>query len=276
MLLTFHHQAKLSTIACMRKTFLSICAAVIAAHVLAVSVRGEGLVRDSYGGIIRGDVSAKKLSLVFTGDEFGESLAPVLKALDERKIPGSFFVTGNFIAQAELAALLKQAAKDGHYVGPHSNKHPLYAPWDDRAKSLVSESEFSADLQQNIEGLRTLGALGWAGTVFFIPPYEQFNRDQVEWCKPLGVTLFNFTPGSGSNRDYMREDDPHFPTSQRILEDILAYEKKDPHGLNGFILLLHLGSGRKDPFHTKLGPLCDELGKRGYEFVRIDELLSPK
>jgi peptidoglycan/xylan/chitin deacetylase (PgdA/CDA1 family) len=258
----------------MRKRFLLVVAGVIAACVLLPHAFGEGLVRDSYGGIIRGDVSAKKLSLVFTGDEFGESLEPILKALDARKLRGSFFVTGNFIAQADLAELLKQANKDGHYVGPHSNKHPLYAPWEDRSKSLVSQADFTADLQQNIAGLRSLGALGGKGTVYFIPPYEQFNRDQVEWCKPLDLTLFNFTPGSGSNRDYMREDDPHFPSSQKIYDDILAYEKKDPYGLNGYILLLHLGSGRKDPFHTRLGALCDELNRRGYEFVRIDSLLS--
>ena len=91
-----------------------------------------------------------------------------------------------------------------------------------------------------------------------------------KWSRKLDVTLFNFTPGSGSNRDYIKEDDPHFVSSQKIYDDILAYEKKDPHGLNGYMLLLHLGSGRKDPFHTKLGPLCDELTKRGYEFERVD------
>src|ERR1700761_9145305 len=99
----------------MRKTFLSIYAAVIAAFVFGTNAGAEGLVRDSYGGIIRGDVSAKKLSLVFTGDEFGESLAPILKTLDERKIPGSFFVTGNFLKQPELAKRLKLAIEEGHY-----------------------------------------------------------------------------------------------------------------------------------------------------------------
>ena len=42
----------------------------------------------------------------------------------------------------------------------------------------------------------------------------------------------------------------------------------------GFILLLHLGSGREDTFHPHLGPLCDELHKRGYKIVRIDRLLA--
>jgi hypothetical protein len=86
------------------------------------------------------------------------------------------------------------------------------------------------------------------------------------------VTLINFTPGSGSNRDYAPEGDRRFVPSRTIYDDILAYERNDPHGLNGFILLLHLGSGRKDPFHPRLGLLCDALAKRGYEFVRVDKL----
>jgi hypothetical protein len=90
----------------------------------------------------------------------------------------------------------------------------------------------------------------------------------------MGDTLVNFTPGSGSNRDYAPEGDRAFVPSQKIYDDILAYEQKDPHGLNGFLLLLHLGSGRKDPFHTRLGPLCDELARRGYQFVRVDSLVG--
>jgi hypothetical protein len=96
----------------------------------------------------------------------------------------------------------------------------------------------------------------------------------VKWARALGVTVFNFTLGSGSNRDYIREGDPKFVSSQKLLSDILTYERQDRYGLNGYILLLHLGSGRKDPFHPRLAALCDELRRRGYEFARIDALLS--
>ena len=241
----------------------------------ALPLRAEELVRDKFGGIIRGDVAQRKLSLVFTGDEKGESTAPILKTLAERRIRAGFFVTNNFLEQPELSGLVKSAMAEGHYVGPHSAKHLLYASWEDRAKSLVSREEFTADLAANLKALRAIGALP-ARHAFFIPPYEHFNRDQVKWCKPLDVTLFNFTPGSGSNRDYAPEGDSHFATSQKIYDDILAYERKDPHGLNGFILLMHLGSGRADPLHPRLGALCNELTKRGYEFVRIDELLNTR
>jgi peptidoglycan/xylan/chitin deacetylase (PgdA/CDA1 family) len=239
----------------------------------AAIVRGEALAYDKYGGIVRGDVAQKKLALIFTGDEKGESTRPILDTLKRRKIAGGFFVTGNFLAQPELKGLVGRALEDGHYVGPHSDKHLLYASWDDRAKSLVSREVFTADLRKNLKELRAIGALK-GKVALFVPPYEHFNQDQVEWCKPINVTLFNFTPGSGSNRDYATEGDPHFASSQKIFDDILAYEQKDPHGLNGFSLLMHLGSGRKDPLHPRLGALCDELAKRGYEFVRIDALLQ--
>lgn len=244
----------------------------------AVPVRGEtpfaaSVVRDAEGGIIRGDVKAKRLALMFTGDQFGESAAPILDALAERKIRGSFFLTGGFVKQESLRPAIKRMVGEGHYVGPHSDGHPLYAPWEDRKRSLVSEEFFTDDLQRNIDGLQAVGALGEGAPVLFVPPYEWYNAEQVAWSDAMGVGLINFTPGSGSNRDYAREGDKVFVPSQRILDDVLAYERKDPHGLNGFLLLLHLGSGRRDPFHPKLGELCDELTRRGYEFARVDELL---
>jgi peptidoglycan/xylan/chitin deacetylase (PgdA/CDA1 family) len=247
--------------------------ALLCAGSIARAAPLDHLVREKEGGIIRGDVNAKKLALIFTGDSFAESMEPILDTLKLRKIKGGFFVTGNFVRNEKFRPLLQRAIAEGHYVGPHSDTHPLYAPWEDRDKTLVTEEFFKRDLQKNIAALGAIGALTRDQPVFFIPPYEYYNRDQAKWSRDLGATLFNFTPGSGSNRDYMREDDPHFPSSQKIYDDILACERKDPHGLNGYVLLLHLGSGRKDPFHTKLGQLCDELVKRGYGFQRIDALL---
>ena len=37
---------------------------------------------------------------------------------------------------------------------------------------------------------------------------------------------------------------------------------------------MHLGSQRQDKFPAHLGPLIDELAKRGYQLVRVDELLG--
>jgi endoglucanase len=231
-------------------------------------------VRDPYGAIVRGDVNSKRLAFIFTGDEFGESAAPILDELKARRAKSSFFVTGKFLRDPKLKPVVRRMVDEGHYLGPHSDSHPLYCDWNSRDKSLVTEEFFTADLDKNLAALQAVGAMRPGTPAYFVAPYEWYNRDHVAWSRKAGVELINFTPGSGSNRDYMREDHPKFVSSRQIRDDILAYERKDSHGLNGFLLLLHLGSGRRDPFHTELGALCDALKQRGYEFVRVDELLE--
>lgn len=251
--------------------------AVIARHASSEPGRpgpGVNVRHDPYGAIVRGDPKSRRVALVFTGDTFGESALPILDALKERKLKASFFVTGNFLRNAKLRPHVERMVAEGHYVGPHSDGHQLYCDWDDRDKSLVSHAEFDADLRKNLADLRELGALPRGAPTYFIPPYEWFNSEQVEWAQSLGVHLANFTQGTGSNRDYARENDRAFVPSQKILDDILIYEQANPEGLNGFLLLLHLGSGRQDPFHPHLGELCDRLAAWGYRFVRIDELCT--
>jgi peptidoglycan/xylan/chitin deacetylase (PgdA/CDA1 family) len=270
-------------------TYSMVLTASCAVITCAQSPPPGQVVRDRFGAIVRGDVTTKKLALVFTGGKYGEGTEPILNALKERRIRAAFFVTGEFLQQPELAKLLKRAVMEGHYIGPHSDSHPLYCLWDDRDKTLVTREFFNADLHKNIAELQAMGVVPRGAVspklqtsslgetrprvpTLFIPPYEWYNADQVRWSREMGFTLINFTPGSGSNRDYAPEGDARFVPARKIYDDILAYEQKDPHGLNGFFLLLHLGSSRKDPFHPRIGSLCDELAKRGYEFARVDEL----
>jgi peptidoglycan/xylan/chitin deacetylase (PgdA/CDA1 family) len=227
------------------------------------------------GAPVRGDTSHKYIALIFTGGDFGDGTPHILDALTERHIKASFFVTGGFLRKPELAEYVRRAVADGHYVGPHSDSHPLYAPWGDRSKTLVTRDFFRSDLQRNIDDLRAIGALrDVASRVYFIPPFEWYNADQVRWAREMNVVLFNFTPGSGSNRDYAPEGAKPYVPSPRLIDDILAYEQKDPHGLNGFLLLLHLGSQRQDKVHPEIPRLLDALTNRGYTFVRVDEMLK--
>jgi peptidoglycan/xylan/chitin deacetylase (PgdA/CDA1 family) len=224
--------------------------------------------RLDHGGIVRGDVSTRTLSLVFTGGDYADGVPTILTVCKDRSVPASFFVTGDFLRKhpGEARSILSA----GHFLGPHSDKHLLYCDWDDRAKTLVTEEQFKADLKQNLIDLKSIGS----EPKWFMPPFEWFNEQQVAWANELGLTLINFSPGSGSNRDYIPESDPKFTPSAKLAADILAYEQKDPHGLNGFILLLHAGSQRKDKMTDRLDGIVVELQKRGYRFVTIDQLLE--
>lgn len=226
------------------------------------------------GALIRGYRSEKKLSLVFTGGDFGEGMGHILDVLSENRIKAGFFLTGKFLRNKVYQPLLQRAVREGHYLGPHSDAHLFYCSNENRSQSLVTEEQFKKDLATNIEDIRAFGALRRGEQVYFIPPYETYNKQHVQWARELNVILFNPSPWAGSARDFIPESNIRFVPSAQILKDIFDYEKRDPRGLNGFILLLHLGSQRRDKMHLMLEPLIIEIEKRGYEFVRMDRMLD--
>lgn len=253
-----------------RVIFVSLLAGVLAGCAAAKSSRSWTL---DHGAVTRADPEQPNIALIFTGGDHGQATNAILDILEDEHVHASFFLTGGFLANPNQRALVEQMVAGGHYVGPHSHAHPLYCDWDDRSRTLVSRGFFESDLRRNIRDLRRLGANPRGDPIYFIPPYEWFNSDQVRWADAMNVRLFNFTPGSGSNRDWIPESDPKFISSRDIVEGVLEYERSTAGGLNGFLLLFHLGSTRKDLMDEELRPLLTTLKGRGYSFLRIDQLL---
>ena len=229
------------------------------------------------GAIIRGATDARRLALVFTGHEFAEGGPHILELLAVRRAKASFFLTGDFLANPDFAPLVERMVREGHYVGAHSDKHLLYCTWDAARRTRVSRAAFRADLEANYAKLSRFG-VSRAAAPCFLPPYEHFNAEIAGWTRELGLTLVNYTPGTRSAADYTLERDTNFVSSQAIVDSIVRREREDPHGLNGFLLLLHLGAGpgRTDKLQARLRELLDWLGAGGYELVRVDALLGLK
>jgi len=231
----------------------------------------------SHGAVIRGDKSRRAIALAFTGHEFAEGGETILTELRKRHAKGSFFLTGKFVANPALQPLIRQLAAAGHYFSVHSDQHLLYCAWDKERQTLVTQQNFQSDLEKNFQRFDSLQLAQPPGR-YFIPPFEHYNSQIVAWAAAMNATLINYTPGTRSHADYTGEADQNFTSSQTIFDSILKREQTDPHGLNGFILLLHLGSGpaRADKFHLRFGELLDALAGKGYEFVRVDDLLEAR
>lgn len=237
-------------------------------------VRVQCEMRD--GAIIRGPKDQKRIALVFTAHEFAEGAETILSELEKHSAKASFFLTGAFVDNPKFKPLIQRIAEAKHYVGPHSDRHVLYCDWTRPDKTLISQLEFQRDLEANVRKLSGNDNPEQIPARYFLPPFEHYNRQVADWTRYAGWELINFTPGTRSAADYTGETDKNFVSSQAIFDSILKREQEDPHGLNGFILLLHLGAGprRADKFHTRFGELLDCLSARGYEFVRVDELLG--
>ena len=227
------------------------------------------------GGIIRGPKDKRKIALEFTGGYFAEGGETILNELKKHNVKASFFFIGDFFRIPEYKPIIERIVKEGHYLGPHSDKHPLYCPWEGPKKTLVTKEEFMTDIENNLKEIEKFGG-SRSQVKYFIPPYEWYNQEIVDWTKEKGMTLINYTPGTRSNADYTEDDDKRFVPSQVIYDSIIKKEKESPNGLNGYLLLLHIGAGpkRTDKMHNKFGELLDYLQKQGYELVRVDELLK--
>lgn len=220
-----------------------------------------------HGAVIRGPRGRREISLLFTGGDFGEGGMEILDTLDRRKTPGSFFFTGSFLRKPEFRRIARRAVEDGHYVGPHSDAHLLYCSWEERSRTLVSRSEFLEDLQANLRELREVGvqpeSVSW-----WVPPYEWFNEEVADWAREVDYPLCSFTPGTLSHADYTEDDAPNYRSNAVIWQSILDRDAADPEGLDGFLLLTHVGAGhgRTEKFYLELDRLIVQLRERGYSF----------
>ena len=143
--------------------------------------------------------------------------------------------------------------------------------WDKRDSLLVTKQEFQNDLRQNYTAMKKFGI---TKADYFLPPYEWYNDSVAAWTKEMKLQLINFTPGTKANADYTFPELKNYRSSEDIYNSIIEYENQK--GLNGFILLLHIGTDpkRTDKFYLKLNKLITTLKQKGYSFKRIDEMLN--
>jgi len=242
---------------------------------LSVS-QSKSIIKDKYGAIVRGDTIRKEIALVFTGDEFADGEKIIRSTLAKHKAKGSFFLTGNFYSNRSFKKIISDLKNEGHYLGPHSDKHLLYADWKKRDSLLVTQSEFTKDIENNFQRMGEFGIPKSEATLF-IAPFEWYNSEIVKWAQQIKLTLINFTPGTRSTADYTYPQmGKSYLSSDQIYQSITDLESNSKNGLNGFILLIHIGTDprREDKFYSRFDSLLVELEKKGYEFVRIDKLFQ--
>ncbi|TAH10789.1 MAG: cellulase, partial [Sphingobacteriia bacterium] len=229
-----------------------------------------------HGAIIKAKPTTEKsISLVFTGDEYGEGLNFIDSLLAKEKIKAGFFFTGRMYRNPQFQPAIQQIVKAGHYMGPHSNDHLLYNDWTNRDSLLVSFHEFSDDLNKNLIAMDELG-IDLKNVKLFIPPYEWWNDSVATWTQWRSMQLFSFTPGTFTNADYTWPEMGKQYRSNEFLLNKLAELMQQPNKLNGSILLVHVGTDprRKEKFYQELPAIIQLLRKNQFQIKKIDELID--
>ncbi|MDE5845367.1 MAG: polysaccharide deacetylase family protein [Muribaculaceae bacterium] len=224
---------------------------------------------DSYGCAVGKSVPGRKtVQFIFTADSAFEGGQYALDLLKERDLKASFFFTGNFMRDSANHPVIKRAIADGHYVGPHGDRHILLADWNKERNTLASPDSALADMETAYRHLAEFG-ISRDNALYLVPSYEWYNNQHINAFKSVGLFPVNLSPGIETYRDYTTTDLPYYTPSDEIWNQFL--ERESTHGVDGAIILIHLGtdSTRTDKFYRYLPAMLDTLTARGYSIVRF-------
>ena len=232
------------------------------------------LVKDDRGAIVRVNPSSKDIYLIFSADSMFNGGEKILKTLKKQKVHGSFFFTGNSLRMPEHKDIIEKIIKADNYVGGHSDKHLLYAPWGDTKDSLlISPDSIVSDIRLNAAALAEFG-ISAENSKWFLPPYEHCNRASVNILGRAGYKTINYTPGTATPADYTTPSMSSYATAQQLINKLYAFERSE--NLNGAIVLIHPGVEESRPenerLYNRLGEIIDALKKKGYSFKSFNDL----
>lgn len=254
----------------MRHLLSSIILICALALLSASGIDTAGWEYDRFGAAVRHTVPDRKtVHLIFTADSAFEGGEFALDVMDARGVKASFFFTGNFMRDsAANAAVIHRAINEGHYVGPHGDRHILLAEWDKERTTLASADSAVRDMEAAYLMLQRYGVCRESARIL-IPSFEWYNRSHIEAFRNAGLFPINMSPGIETYKDYTTPDLPYYTTSAEIWEQLLTHEAEK--GLDGAIILIHLGtdSTRTDKFYRYLPALLDTLDTHSYHLERF-------
>ncbi|MDE5971013.1 MAG: polysaccharide deacetylase family protein [Muribaculaceae bacterium] len=224
---------------------------------------------DSYGCAIKRTVLGHKtVQLIFTADSAFEGGAFALDNLEKRKLKASFFFTGNFMRDSVNHPIIRRTIADGHYVGPHGDRHILLADWNKERTTLATADSALADMEAAYRHLADFGIV-CDSALYLVPSYEWYNAEHIDAFKSAGLSPINLSPGIETYRDYTTPDLSYYTPSDVIWKQFL--DRESTHGVDGAIILIHLGtdSTRTDKFYRYLPAMLDTLTAHGYSIERF-------
>jgi peptidoglycan-N-acetylglucosamine deacetylase len=190
-----------------------------------------------------------KLKVALTDDdgpnEYSQKVFQIVKKYGKMSI----FVSGK--AAEKYPELIKEANELGFSIGIHGYSHKMM--------SRLSWQEQKKELEESSEAVEKI--IGEKPTLFR-PPWGSFNENTQELVMSHGMHLVNWDVDSMDYSSLSEEE---------IIDRVLS--QVEP----GSIVLLHDADEFGNPREkiTKVLPvILEELKKRGYEFVTVDELLE--
>jgi peptidoglycan/xylan/chitin deacetylase (PgdA/CDA1 family) len=228
----------------------------------------------------RGNTKYKQVALTFDGDYLDNVAGAILDMLQEKQVPATFFLTARFIERYQNTVNRIIAA--GHQVANHTWHHPHLTMFEEKKQHILRPEVDRKLIHHELKKTANIfkDVTGEEMSPFWRAPFGEHNLQIRQWAAELGYRQIGWTRDarlkiSLDTMDWVADkNSPLYRKPDDILENILTFADQSEQGVNGGIILMHLGTLRPDEFpHKIVGPLIDSLQTRGYKFVKIESMV---
>lgn len=227
----------------------------------------------------RGPAWERKIALTFDGGSEANATAEILDTLKSMGVKATIFLTGRYIDR--YPDLVRRMVREGHEIGNHTFSHPHLTSFavSRRQDTLpgVTRERVQGELRQTARLFEEV--TGVPMSPYWRAPYGEHNLEIRRWAGAIGYMHVGWTRDLAAGEDLDTRDwvaDTHSPIYYRAAEvrkRILNFGKGRTARANGGIILLHLGTQRKqDQVHRELRTIIDGLRAQGYDLVPVSEL----
>ncbi|MFQ5532794.1 MAG: polysaccharide deacetylase family protein [Candidatus Methylomirabilales bacterium] len=227
----------------------------------------------------RGPTWERKIALTFDGGFEANTTEEILDTLKSKGVRATMFLTGQYILN--YPDFVHRMIEEGHEIGNHTFSHPHLTTFSvNRRHDTLPEitKEFLQNELRLVERLFKQ-VTGRRLSPYWRAPYGEHNPDIRRWAAEAGYLHVGWTRDPARGEDLDTRDwvaDPHSPIyypAEEVRERILTFGKGTPDRANGGIILLHLGTQRReDRVHWELPLIIDRLRMQGYNLVPVSEL----
>lgn len=197
--------------------------------------------------ICRGPGSRRRVALTFDDGPDSRSTPVLLDVLKQEGVTATFFCVGQRVGkERELCARI---VAEGHLIGNHSFAHS-------NLMNFFGPGQLRSEMNQTQTAIREATGVE---AKFFRPPMGLSNPLVFQAARKLGLKVIGWS---------VRSLDTLTPEPERVVERILR--KVTP----GAIILLHDGNIPAERLVLTMRLLLAKLRERGYEVVRLDQLLE--
>jgi peptidoglycan/xylan/chitin deacetylase (PgdA/CDA1 family) len=221
------------------------------------------------------------VALTFDGGSYANAAAEILDTLMSRNVKATMFLSGEFMRKHP--DIVRRIAAEGHETGNHTFSHPHLTTYEQDHLQITLPGLGPEILARELSSTKAAyeKLTGKSLVPFWRAPYGESNRQICRWA--LEAKWMHVGWGQGrtwrqnldSNDWIAEQESPGFHAPHEVLEKLLTLADQQPYGINGGIILMHLGTVRTNTdhqVHRILGQLIDGLRARGYRLITVSEM----